>query len=128
MKLKICIPINYCEAAKEAIADILRVLEKDALVGHIDETAINLLGASYDTFFKAKQLVDKDGMMIYDKKKNPMRANPSVKIMNDAATKIIRLLKEFNMTPLSRQKAGKEFEDKKLSPFEKFVGKKVESR
>ncbi len=128
MKLNVSIPEDYCEDAKVAIQDILTELEKDNVVCKVDESAINLLGGYINTYYTAKALVAKDGLVIKHKKTGIIRANPAVGIMHEAGSMMFRLMIKFGMTPESRDRSGREITNDDLSPLEQFVGKKFETR
>lgn len=127
MKIKLQIPEEYCSEAKTAINDVLKELNKDNSVIKLDESAIALLGSVMNTYHTAQKMTLEEGIVVRDKKGNALRPHPAVKIMEEASTKIVRLLLEFGMTPARRQKAGKE-PDEELSPLEMFAGGKIQKR
>lgn len=127
MKLKIDIPEDYCQEAKDAMADIIKELKNDSSVIKLDESALTLLGSVMNTYYTARRMTLAEGMVIRDKKGKASRPHPAVNIMNEASTKMIRLLLEFGMTPNRRQKAGKEPEEE-LSPLEMLAGGRLEKR
>lgn len=128
MKLEIKIPENYCEKAREELIQIVATLEADTSVSKLDTPAINLLGSFMDTYYKAQAIVETDGMILRPVGSSPKRAHPACKIMHEAGMKMYRLMKEFNMTPDSRGKNGKEHSEDPPSMFEAMLGKKVEKR
>lgn len=127
MKLNISIPEDYCQEAKDALTDMLAILNKDTTVSKIDEAALNLLGGYMNLYYTAEAVIRKEGAIRHKKNSAVCLIHPAVKVMNEAGQKMYRLMIEFGMTPRSRDKAGKESDETPLSPFEQFAGKKVEA-
>lgn len=65
--------------------------------------SLDLIADNYDIYLKAKKLVKAEGISAQDSKKNTI-VNPSLKVMNTAQDKILKLLSSFALTPLSRSK------------------------
>jgi P27 family predicted phage terminase small subunit len=128
MKIDIKIPDNYCDKAKEELAQIVKTLNADPSVSTLDTPAVNLLGSFMDTYYKAQAIVEAEGMILRPVGSSPKRAHPACKIMHEAGMKMYRLMVQFNMTPDSRGKNGKEHNDEPLSPFEAMLGKPIEKR
>jgi len=131
MKLNINIPDDYCDRAKKELAEVIEILNADPSVSKIDAPAVNLLGSYMNTYYKAQAIVEKEGMIIRTIGQSGSmirKAHPACKIAHDAGMKMYRLLVQFNMTPESRQKNGKEHGNEPQSPLELLLGNKVEMR
>ncbi len=83
--------------------------------------AVELLLNSYDMYNKATDDINKNGLTIQhltDNKFETYKANPSVKIQQDAQIQIVKLLVELGLTP----KACKDNTDDKVeSPLDNFL-------
>jgi P27 family predicted phage terminase small subunit len=128
MKIDISIPNHYCDKAREELLSIIETLNNEPTVSKLDTAAINLLGSFMDTYYKAQEIVEREGMILKPIGSSPKRAHPATKIMHDAGMKVYRLMVQFNMTPESRAKNGRDHDDSEMSPLEKIFGSKIETR
>ena len=66
--------------------------------------SLDLIADNYDTYLKAKQDIDTNGLIVHNKKDDGGHRNPSFSVMNVAQDHIVRLLQSFALTPMSRSK------------------------
>ena len=115
-------PEDFSDDAKRYLADFVKELNKDNSLTKLDSGILSLLGNVYNTFTNAQKILLEAGPIIFSEEGAALRPHPAVKICHDSEIKLIKLLIEFGMTPLRRQKAGKDKPNKDdLSPIEKLI-------
>jgi P27 family predicted phage terminase small subunit len=120
MKIKVKIPTEYCEKAKDEIASIIKELEKDVAIKKLDASAILALAGYINNFYRAEAASFKlDDLTIYNADGSVRQSHPVVAQMDNAARGRDKLLHYLGLTPFSRSKMGKELEEEP-NPFEKF--------
>jgi len=118
------IPSNITDKAKRFMKELLIVLEDKNIHTTLDKTAISLLAHTYDNYIKATEMLEHDGLTLYNYTsagKN-MKAHPAVKIQLDAQIQLTKLLIEFGLTPKSRRDIASDKASPEASPLELFVG------
>jgi len=127
MKQLYKIPEEFHPAAKRDMKQLVELLIQEGSIEKFDQAALTLLGNSYNTYVKAIEILHKEGITVKGKDGIP-RMHPAVKIANDCETQILKFLIEFGLTPKQRNKTGLPDKKESLSPIEKFINEKIETR
>jgi P27 family predicted phage terminase small subunit len=113
------VPDHISEYGKIMWKELVPKLEKLGLMTNIDGYAFEAACTQYGIYREAIENVNKKGVMIPDyemvseqvegkwkskKKKVGDKANPSIKVANDALTQFRQFCIEFGLTPASRSK------------------------
>ena len=128
------IPTTISEGARKFMFRLLRTLEEKNIDSKLDEAAIMLIANTYDTYLKATEILNREGLVvavITNAGSNP-KAHPAVKIQNDAQSQLTRLLVEFGLTPKSRKEttaiSKEDAQDTPESPLTVFLKNQREVR
>lgn len=116
--------------AKKFMRELMVVLEDKNINTALDKAAISLIAHTYDNYIKATEILEHDGLTIYQysgASKN-IRAHPAVKIQLDAQIQLTKLLVEFGLTPKSRKDIDSQRSAPEASPLELFIGGEREAR
>jgi P27 family predicted phage terminase small subunit len=144
MKALFNCPDGYHQKAKDQMADIVKNLNKEKFISKLDIPALAMLAYSYDIYFKAAEILLRDGIVMEDSqnqqptlpgmeptfisKMKVTKAHPALRIATDAQNQITKLLIEFNLTPRSRKKITDPVTPEPQSPADKFIKNKIETR
>ncbi len=89
----------------------------------VDETAMMMLAAQLDVFYKAARAVSAEGVMVWNGNETVLIPNPKIAIMNQAEACCLKIMKEYGLTAMSRKSLGAMSENIGTSPLEKFMSK-----
>ena len=89
----------------------------------VDETAMMMLAAQLDVFYKAARAVSAEGVMVWNGNETVLIPNPKIAIMNQAEACCLKIMKEYGLTAMSRKSLGTMSENIGTSPLEKFMSK-----
>lgn len=103
----------------------------DQIVGYIndmqistrvDGIAVSLLADQLDLYLRLREDVRKNGEVIEvaSRYSTTVKANPALREMNTAYNNIVRMLREYGLTAVSRTTVNK-IEDDKADDFESFL-------
>ena len=125
MKTNFDIPDGYSKKTKAFINDVLIKLEK---VNQIDDStlsAVTMLMTEYEKYLRANVLVMNEGLTTIIR--GVVKPNPAIEIGKSAFSIVIQLMKEFGLTPKSKEKINAMRPAKEKSPldllFERRLGK-----
>lgn len=90
----------------------------------VDMGALKMLEFNYDTFVKQSDLLLEEDMVIMNVQGN-LVTNPRVKIVRDAQTQCLAILKEFGLTLKSRSTVKAVAKDSEDNPLEAFMKQKT---
>lgn len=140
MKLNFKIPETYHPVAKEYMNQIMKLLHSKNIVQREDFAAVILLGDLFNTYCQARDLLNRDGIILEEKesiidpvlpglepailtKIKGQKVHPALKVATDAQNQITKLLIEFNLTPRSRKKIELDLPviEENVSPIDKFI-------
>lgn len=116
--ITINIPEEYTPQTQLFMGALMDAINNDETVRQPDAAALELLAYYHHNYILAKALLAEEGMVIRDKAGRAVKAHPAVKIAHDCEVKIFKTLKEFRLTPKSREKLPKTPEK---SPFDNFM-------
>lgn len=137
---------NLHPKARKQMDEIVGFLRKDKSFKSQDMTAVTILANSFSIYYQAVDILQKDGIVIQDvanilqpslpgmepeflRKIRSTKIHPALRIANDAQSQITKLLIEFNLTPRRRKKTDNPMAmPDAVSPIDKFVSKKIETR
>lgn len=107
-------PSSIGDKAKKFMKELLDVLEDKSINTALDKAAISLIAHTYDNYIKATEMLEHDGLTIYQYSAagRNVKAHPAVKIQLDAQIQLTKLLVEFGLTPKSR----KDIDSQKAAP------------
>ena len=125
MKLEINIPEYYDKRTKVYIKTICQLLSEDEDVKKLDQLAMEMLAYAHHNWVMAKDVLKEEGMFVVNAKGVKTKSHPAVKIAHDYEVKLYKLMKEFRLTPKSREKLLNIKED---TPFDTFLKGTIESR
>lgn len=77
-------------------------LDKCGVLTVMDEAALVHYCEQYVIWQQALAHIRRKGMLLVDKKSGVPRANPSIRIANDAHDRLMKIMVEFGMTPSAR--------------------------
>lgn len=115
----ILLPINISEEAQQFIDVIISNLKKNDRLDKIDTASLYILAKACDTYIKANEHLDAEGLTIVSDRGNSS-ISPYFKIARDSEKTIMTLLTEYGCTLKSRQKLkgiDAEVEDSPLMQF-----------
>lgn len=92
-------------------------------IENVDMGALKMLEFNYDTFIKQSELLAEEDMVILNVQGN-LATNPRVKIVRDAQTQCLAILKEFGLTLKSRSTVKAVAKDSEDNPLEVFIKQK----
>ena len=106
---------------------ITSVLEKVQGLESVDWGAIAMLEYNYDQFIRQSDILKEEDLVITNRQGN-LVPNPRVKIIKDAQTQCLAILKEFGLTLKSRGTVKAKTKDSEDSLLEEFIKGKKETR
>lgn len=109
---------------RDFMRDVLSQVE--GLEG-VDSGALSMLEYNYDMFIRQSDLLKEEDLVIRNVQGN-LVANPRVKIVKDAQTQCLAILREFGLTLKSRTNVKAVTKDSEDSPLETFIKGKKETR
>lgn len=109
---------------RDFMRDVLSQVE--GLEG-VDSGALSMLEYNYDMFIRQSDLLKEEDLVIRNVQGN-LVANPRVKIVKDAQTQCLAILREFGLTLKSRTNVKAVTKDSEESPLETFIKGKKEIR
>lgn len=97
-------PRDMTKEAKKHWRAIGKQLERAGYVSEIDSVALRGLCEFFERYLQAKSHIDEHGLTVthYFKDGQKEVANPSVAIAKESWGEVVKLLKQFGMTPSSR--------------------------
>ena len=123
--IEINLPEEYDARTKEYMNRMVASLAGNEEVKAVDTAALEMFAYYFNNYVTARDALLKDGMILRDEEGTPLKAHPGVKIAHDAEVVMYKLLKEFRLTPRSREKTTKV---KEVSPFDAFLNGTLETR
>jgi P27 family predicted phage terminase small subunit len=127
------IPAWASKAARKHWHQISPWLNEVGLLTRLDQTALALLCEALGDFLCARDIVDEEAKpegsvrFITTTDKGNVIQHPAVGVMNKAHERLMKLLREFGMTPSSRAGlaiAGREVEDPMTDLFRQIAAKR----
>lgn len=103
------------------------VLDSVEGIEQIDYGALSMLEFNYEVFIRQTDILREEDMVITNVQGN-LVTNPRVKIIKDAQTQCLSILKEFGLTLKSRTSVKSQVKDNEESPLEAFIKGKKETR
>lgn len=64
---------------------------------------LDMIANNYNLYYQAKDIIDKDGL-ITDDKRGSEKAHPLLTPMQHAQDKILQLIKQYGLTPMSKSR------------------------
>ena len=117
------IPREICGAAKEYMEDVLCKLYQADMIDETDYCALDMLARNYSLFIQATKQMEKEGTT-YVTANGDIKKHPAVLIAKDAQVQATNIMKEFGLTPKSRNKMPK-MEKAEDSPIEALIKRKT---
>lgn len=102
MKIEIEYPDNLSKETRLFMNAVLEKLDGVDSISNCDLGAIRMLMLSYDIYVKASNELLEKGPFIYDKRKRTT-VHPGVAITAKKYNEIVTIMKEFGLTPKSRE-------------------------
>lgn len=117
------IPSKISSKSKRFMRELMSVLDEKAVHTTLDKSAIQLIAHTYDNWLQATEMLEKDGLTIYNYTSagRNLKAHPAVKIQLDAQIQLTKLLIEFGLTPKSRKDVNSARQTPDASPLELFL-------
>jgi P27 family predicted phage terminase small subunit len=110
---------SWHQRAKENMESIISSLEVEVL----DHVSLDLLGDALSTMYYATEGIAKEGYIV--KVGDIPKANPYVKIKNDAKIEAFKIMKQFGLTPIDRKRLNKDVVVEEDSEFERLLEEMV---
>jgi P27 family predicted phage terminase small subunit len=121
MKKNNSISSNLCPEARAYLDNLYTLLNKQEILTSLDDSAMNLIGATYDNYIKATKLLQAEGLLIKSPR-GELKAHPCVKIQLDAQIQLDKLMDKFGLNPKARKEISKPMEKaKNKTDIDKFL-------
>lgn len=115
---------SHKKATKQFMQSVIDSVEG---IEAIDSGALEMLSFNYNVFIEQTAILKDEDMVITNVQGN-LVTNPRVKIVKDAQTQCLSILKEFGLTLKSRTSVKSQVKDNEESPLEAFIKGKKETR
>ncbi len=93
-------PAGLSPQARKRWKQIAKHLDDSRILTVLDTDALRLYCDAYARYLEADKYLRKDGMVI--ETRHTKKANPYVAILNTAADQMLKIMREFGMTPSAR--------------------------
>lgn len=111
---------NWHEYAKTYIAQVEKTLDEMGCFETIDGFNLDLLGDSLSLYLRAKEELDKNGLVVRDDR-GRMVANPCVALVKNQQGVIIALMKELSISLRQRRFLTRDNIVVEENPLDKFL-------
>lgn len=98
----IVMPDYLSEDAQEVWKKAVKHLDECGIMTVVDEPALAHYCEQFVTWQTALESVRTKGLTVFNKRTGHIKANPAIKIANDAHDRLLKMMVEFGMTPSSR--------------------------
>lgn len=117
---KFKLPTHYSKETKEYLESIVKMLLEGEQLSEVDYPQLLLLAWNYEVFKDAEKQLLTGGLTITNQQGNIV-ANPLIKIMNDAQTKVLQISKGFGLSCLDRKKLNSDVQEEDNSLLNEFL-------
>lgn len=97
-------PAGCCAEVEEYMDKVVQFLREKGKLSPVDSASLYMLARQLDVFVNATTAANVEGLMVISGKS--LVPNPKIELANRAETMIIKILKEFGLTPASRKLLG----------------------
>lgn len=114
------LPENICEQALDFTKRFIDSLDENMILSPNDELSLYLLANAYDQYIEASRITKEKGLIFVSDRSNES-ISASVKIMKDAHTQIMGILKEMSGTIRSRSVVKQLVQETEESPLKELM-------
>ena len=126
--MNIKLPKYLLPATKKFIKTVVDELEQKKMLSDLDEGCILMLADNYNIYLRAMEELNK-GSLTFVSDRGNISASPLLRIAKDSESIYLQIMKEFGLSPLSRNKLVEDNPDNsELSPLEQFINQTKEIR
>lgn len=112
--------MKYREETKTYLKQVVDLLRDCNLLQAADESSLKLLADTYETYLVCLEDLEKNGIVIYDRK-GEVKTNPSTVMQLRCVNIMLNILKDFGISTKSRSYMLKINPDGDQSPINKFL-------
>ena len=126
MNLKL--PKYLLPETKKFMKTVIDELTEKKMLSEIDSGCLLMLAENYNIFLKSMEELNKGSLTFLSDRGN-VSPNPLLRIAKDAESVYLQIIKEFGLSPLSRNKLSDDSKDSgEVSPLEQFINQSKEIR
>lgn len=126
MNLKL--PKYLLPETKKFMKTVIDELTEKKMLSEIDSGCLLMLAENYNIFLKSMEELNKGSLTFLSDRGN-VSPNPLLRIAKDAESVYLQIMKEFGLSPLSRNKLSDDSKDSgEVSPLEQFINQSKEIR
>lgn len=126
MNLKL--PKYLLPETKKFMKTVIDELTEKKMLSEIDLGCLLMMAENYNIFLKSMEELNKGSLTFLSDRGN-VSPNPLLRIAKDAESVYLQIMKEFGLSPLSRNKLSDDSKDSgEVSPLEQFINQSKEIR
>lgn len=126
MNLKL--PKYLLPETKKFMKTVIDELTEKKMLSEIDSGCLLMMAENYNIFLKSMEELNKGSLTFLSDRGN-VSPNPLLRIAKDAESVYLQIMKEFGLSPLSRNKLSDDSTDSgEVSPLEQFINQSKEIR
>lgn len=126
MNLKL--PKYLLPETKKFMKTVIDELTEKKMLSEIDSGCLLMMAENYNIFLKSMEELNKGSLTFLSDRGN-VSPNPLLRIAKDAESVYLQIMKEFGLSPLSRNKLSDDSKDSgEVSPLEQFINQSKEIR
>lgn len=124
MNLKL--PKYLLPETKKFMKTVIDELTEKKMLSEIDSGCLLMMAENYNIFLKSMEELNKGSLTFLSDRGN-VSPNPLLRIAKDAESVYLQIMKEFGLSPLSRNKLSDDSTDSgEVSPLEQFINQSKE--